>query len=104
MPEVTIRQALQHVADHPMLETDELIQVPVWELVARELYEIANNPDAKVRGSMSRANTARKLIHERLVGRRRPGTRPASKAGIQVDYVDLTAGALEGGEDDARED
>lgn len=95
MPDVTIREAMQFVADNPLMQTDEIIQVPVHELVCRELFQIANRPDEAVRGSMARANKARKLILERLVGKRRPGTAPAAKQAAAIEFVDLTAGALE---------
>lgn len=103
---VTIRQALQHVADNPVLETDELIQVHVYELVARALFEISNQPDSSVRGSMARANKARALILNRLVGKRRAGSHPATRNEIPLEFEDLTAvpaelteGASDGAED-----
>ena len=92
---VTIHQALQNVADNPQLKTDELIQVPVHELVCRNLFEIANRPDANQRGSMARANKARKMIMDRLVGKRRPGSHPATRTPTKINFVDLTGGELE---------
>lgn len=100
MAHVTIKQALQRVADNPTPDTDVALQVPAHELVCRSLFEIANNPDAKVRGSMARANRARKLIFDRLVGKRKPGTHPATKNVVQVDFVDLTSYQLEKGDSD----
>lgn len=94
MAEVSIRQALQNVADHPQVGTDEILQLPVHELVARALFEIANKPDGSVRGSMARANKARKMILDRLVGKRRPGTAPTSTEVTQLEFIDLTAGAI----------
>jgi hypothetical protein len=94
--DVTIRQALQNVADHPVMQTDELIQVPVHELVARGLFEIANSPDTNVRGSAARANKARKMILDRMVGKRRPGTAPAAKTDEAIEFIDLTEGVLDG--------
>lgn len=90
--QVTIRDALQRVADNPVMLTDELVQVPVHELVARTLFEISNLPDASVRGSMQRANKARKMILDRLVGKRRAGSHPATRTEVQIDFVDLTTG------------
>lgn len=90
MKTVSVQQALQHVADNPDLDTDELVQVPVWELVAHSLYEVANRPDASVRGSMARANKARKIILDRAVGKRMPGTLPATNHTEQVELIDLT--------------
>lgn len=91
---VTIRQALQQVADFPQMVDDDMLQKPVYELVARSLFDIANRPDVSVRGSMGRANKARKLILERMVGRRRAGSHPATREIIQVDFIDLTGGEL----------
>lgn len=90
----TVRQALQHVADYPDFIDDVLITKPVHELVSRTLYDIANNPDPSVRGSLTRANTARKIILERLVGRRRPGSHPATRNNTEVEFTDLTKGAI----------
>ena len=36
---VSIRQAMQYVADHPEMQSDELISLPVWELVVRTVFE-----------------------------------------------------------------
>lgn len=89
---VTVRQALQNVADYPVPLTDEVIQMPVHELVARALFDIANRPDAAQRGSMTRANKARKMILDRLVGKRRAGSHPATRTEVQIEFVDLTGG------------
>lgn len=94
---VTIRQALQHVADNPELDTDVLLEVPVHELVCRTLFEIANQPDMRQRGSMARANIARGMILNRLVGRRRAGSHPATKTRAQLKFVDLTGEEITSG-------
>ena len=94
MAEVTVRQALQNVADHPVIATDVLLDVPVHELIARTLFDVANSPDGSVRGGLSRANKARRMLMDRLVGKRRPGTQPAAKTEDEIEFVDLTAGAL----------
>lgn len=91
---VTIQQALQQVANYPVMLTDELVQVPAHELVSRALFEISNNPDASVRGSYARANKARKMILDRLVGKRRAGTHPATRTEVHLEFRDLTAVAL----------
>lgn len=96
MKQVSIRQALQQVADYPEPVTDEVLNAPVHELVARALFDIANRPDAAVRGSMARANKARKMIMDRMVGKRRAGTKPRSDVEVQIDFVDLTGGELNG--------
>lgn len=90
----TIQQALQRVADNPEPDTDEMLQLPVHELVARTLFDIANKPDAKVRGSMARSNRARRMIMDRLVGRRRAGSHPATRNVEVLEFVDLTGGEL----------
>lgn len=94
MANVTVRQALQAVADHPELSTPDLTQMPVHELIARELFDIANNPDAAVRGSMTRANKARRMLFSRIVGTRRPGTTPVGGELASLEFIDLTGGAL----------
>jgi len=94
MADISIRQALQNVADHPQISTDEIIQLPIHELVSRALFEIANNPDVSVRGSSARANKARKIILDRLVGKRRPGTAPLSNTQTQLEFIDLTTEAI----------
>jgi hypothetical protein len=91
---VTIREALQRVADYPKPLNDEWLQMPVHELVARSLFDIANSPDSKVRGANSRANKARKMILDRMAGRRRSGTKPVSTGAIDITFVDLTGGEI----------
>ena len=91
----SIGEALQHVADHPVSSSQIPLEMPIWELVSRELFKIANSPDARVRGSMARATKAQKIILDRLVGKRRPGTHPANATVEAIDFVDLTIGVLE---------
>ena len=90
MRQVTIRQALQHVADNPDLETDDIINMKVHELVSRNLFDIANGANMSERGSMSRANVARKMIFDRLVGKRKPGSHPATRKQRGIEFHDLT--------------
>lgn len=92
---VTVQQALQYVADNPVPKTDETIQLPVHELVSRALFEISNHPDASVRGSMTRANKARKMIFDRLVGKRRSGSHPATRSKATLRFIDLTGKEIE---------
>lgn len=92
MKPVSVQQALQYVADHPAPATDDLVGMPIWELVSRTLFEIANSPDARVRGSLARTTRSQRMILDRLVGRRAAGTRPVTKQREQeIDFVDLTA-------------
>lgn len=87
----TIEEALQYVAANPARSTDAPIDAPVYELVGRALFQIANSPDAGVRGSLVRANRAQKLILDRMVGRRRPGTHPARAQNDKLTFIDLAA-------------
>jgi hypothetical protein len=91
---MTVRQALQQVADYPQPLDDEVILTPAYELVARTLFDIANRPDATVRGSMSRANKARRMILDRMVGKRRAGSHPATRTEVDIEFVDMTGGEL----------
>ena len=93
---VTIRQALQHVADNPTLKTDVLLDVSVHELISRTLFEIANGAQLSERGSLNRANIARNMIFNRLVGRRRAGSHPATSQKVELEFVNLTGGELKG--------
>ena len=95
MGKVSIPQALQYVADNPVPNTDVTLDLPAHELVARTLFEIANNPDERVRGSIARATKAQKIIFNRLVGTRRPGSHPAHRDKTGVEFRDLTAGVIE---------
>ena len=90
MKHVTIKQALQHVADNPELATDDIISLRVHELVSRNLFDIANGSNMSERGSLSRANVARKMIFDRLVGKRKPGSHPATRKQRGIEFHDLT--------------
>lgn len=92
---VTIRQALQNVVDNPVLKTDMLLDVPAHELVCRSLFEIANGAKVGERGSLGRANVARDMIFNRLVGRRRAGSHPATQTKVSLEFVNLTGEAIE---------
>jgi hypothetical protein len=96
MKQVTIRQAMQQVVDNPEMRTDDMISLPVHELVVRTLFEIANNATSDKKRSMAEANVARNLIFNRLVGRRRAGSHPATREKkVAVEFTDLTGGAIE---------
>jgi hypothetical protein len=95
MKSVTIQAALENVARYPRMLDDDVLNKPVHELVCRTLFDIANKPDSSRRGSMTRANKARKMILDRMVGKRRAGSHPATRSEVQITYVDLTGGELE---------
>lgn len=88
--QVTIRQALQNVADNPVIQTDDIISLPVHELVCRTLFEIANSVKTSETRSLARANAARTMIFERMVGRRRAGSHPATKKQTSLQFRNLT--------------
>ena len=92
---MTVAQALDWVSRHPEPATDDFLELPVYELVCRSLFDIANHPDQKQRGSLQRSNKARKLIFTRLVGTRRPGTHPAQQRKDRLEFHDLTLGELD---------
>lgn len=96
MAHKTIREALEYVTRHPVPVADP-IDMPVWEHIARALFDLANNPNPKVRGGMARATRAQSMILDRMVGQRRAGTKPVSGAAQQVTFVDLTVGLVDGG-------
>ena len=95
MGKMSIREALLHVVNHPEPDTDIVLDVPVSELVARTLYDIANDPNTRVRGALSRSRRAQKIIANRTAGLRKAGTRPATQKVVDVAFVDLTQGVLE---------
>lgn len=98
MKHVSVHQALQNVADGKITPGDEVVNHPVSELVAKSLFVISNTPDSNVRGSYARANKARKMILDRLVGKRRPGSHPATREPVVIEFVDLTAAPEIGGD------
>lgn len=91
----TIREALDYVAKHP--PSADPLDMPVWEHIARGLFETANSPNPKVRGSMAKATRAQQMILDRMVGRRKPGSRPVSGKKVEVTFIDLTGGLIEKG-------
>lgn len=90
----TIREALQYVDRNPEWPMTDRLDMNVWELVARNLFEHANNPDSRVIGSVGRATRAQRIILDRLTGMRRPGTHPAARHENKLTFTDLTAGPL----------
>lgn len=95
MAHVTVKEALNRVSRGTLTDKDP-IEVPIFEHVALALFGIANNPDPRVRGSMRRATRAQKIILDRLVGTRNPGSNPAAQKDVQIDFVDLTVPAIGG--------
>ena len=86
----TIRQALTYVDRYPDWPETQRLDMPVWELVARNLFDIANQPNVRVRGSMAKATRAQKILLDRLTGTRRQGTNPAVRNSKSLKLRDLT--------------
>lgn len=85
----TVKEALEYVARHP--EPSRIpIEMPVWELIGRQLFEAAN----RVGGNgvaMKRSVAAQKIIFDRLAGKRKAGTHPAiAKGKRELKVLDLT--------------
>ncbi|QDF17003.1 hypothetical protein SEA_YELLOWPANDA_53 [Microbacterium phage YellowPanda] len=102
----TIRQALSYVDRNPDWPEIQRLDMPIWELISRNLFDIANHPNTKVRGSLARATRAQRILLDRLTGTRRQGTNPAVRNSKSLQLLDLTKDLTEGqtnGEDSARE-
>lgn len=92
----SVRQALKYVERNPEWpEGVSRLEMPVWEFIARNLFDIANYPDARLVGSINRSVRAQRIILDRLTGTRRMGTHPAVRANSQIQFGDLTQGYLE---------
>lgn len=94
MASVSIRDALQRVADTASDEPDVVLDVRVHELVCRTLFQLANSADQRAKGSMARATRAQRIILNRMAGTRKPGTHPAARAQAGIEFIDLTKGVL----------
>ena len=90
MKGVTIRQAMQQVANNPEIDKENLLDVHVHELICRTLFEIANGAQIQQRNSLAKANVARNMIFNRMVGRRRSGSHPATKTQVELTFKPLT--------------
>ena len=93
---VTIQQALTRVSEKWEAARDmDMIGTPVYELIGFTLFDIANSGDVRVRGSIRRSTRAQKIIMNRMVGLRRPGSRPITRENDGLEFVDLTMGVIE---------
>ena len=93
---VTIQQALTKVSEKWEAARDmDIIGTPVYELIGFTLFDIANSGDVRVRGSIRRSTRAQKIIMNRMVGLRRPGSRPITRENDGLEFVDLTMGVIE---------
>lgn len=87
---VSVRQALLYVSKHPEPATDEMLCLPVHELVARTLFKLANTSSLENPKILAQARKAQELILNRIDGTRRPGSHPAAQRGTEVSFRDLT--------------
>ena len=93
---VTIQQALTRVSEKWESARDmDMIGTPVYELIGFTLFDIANSGDVRVRGSIRRSTRAKKIIMNRMVGLRRPASRPITRENDGLEFVDLTMGVIE---------
>lgn len=85
----SVKEALEYVNRHPEPELPP-IEMPVWELISRQLFETAHNVGGTA-VAMKRTATAQKIIFDRLAGKRKPGTHPAAaKSKRELVIRDLT--------------
>lgn len=90
----TVHEALASYVRDPNRK-EPPIELPMWYLISQVLFETANSPNPKIKSSLARATRAQKIIADRLVGTRRPGSHPAVSKNTRIGFIDLTAGALE---------
>lgn len=85
----TVKEALEFVSKH-QTPTRPPIEMPVWELVSRQLFEAAHVLGGNGT-AMKRATAAQKIIFDRLAGKRKAGTHPAQAKGKrELKVMDLT--------------
>lgn len=85
---VTVKKALEYVSRHPTPDKPPIV-MPIWELVARQLFQKAHQVGG-TKSEMKAANAAAKIILERTTGRRRTGTHPAQVKESKVVIADFT--------------
>jgi hypothetical protein len=85
----TVKEALEYVARHPEPSRPP-IEMPTWELVARQLFQAANTIGGNG-VTMKRSVGAQKIIFDRLAGKRKAGTHPAvPRTKRKLEVLDLT--------------
>lgn len=87
----SVRDALLFVEKNPGWPATPRLDMPIWEFVARNLFEISMSGDERVVGSIGRATRASRIIMDRVTGTRRTGTAPAQRADRQITFRDLGA-------------
>ena len=97
MVKVSVRQALEKTSKTSLnAEFDDWLERPAYELICTALFEIANNGGSSERGALSRAVSAQKVIANRLVGLRKPGTAPVTREDDSVDFIDMAGEVTRG--------
>jgi hypothetical protein len=91
-PHKTVKEALFYVRDHPEAP-ENMLEAAAYELVCRALVTVASNPSV-ARGGINRANKAQRIILDRTVGTRKPGSLPIVRQSNALQYDDLTQGAI----------
>lgn len=85
----SVKEALEFVARHNA-PAGPAIEMPIWEMVSRQLFEAANQVGGTA-VTMKRSVAAQKIIFDRLAGKRKPGTHPATgKTQRELKVMDLT--------------
>lgn len=84
----SVREALEYVSRHQTPEKPP-IEMPIWELVARHLFEKAQVVGGS-RAEAKDAHAAAKIILDRTAGKRRTGTHPAQATKKKVVIADFT--------------
>ena len=87
-----IKEALYYVRDHPAAPED-MLETPAYELVARALVAAAASTSG-ARGGMARTTKAQRILFDRTVGTRKPGSQPIARQSSAVEYHDLTKGSI----------
>lgn len=93
----TVTEALEYVSRHPDWPNKDFKDIPVWEIVARNLFKFSLDADTRVIGAVARSTRAQRIIMDRLTGTRQTGTSPAVYKANSLQIKDLAG--LGDGED-----
>lgn len=89
MKHIPIQKALEQLSNTG-LDQELTLESPTHQHIAHALFTIANSPNPKVRGARARATRAQRLILDRMVGLRKPGSHPAQLKNDEIQFVNLT--------------
>jgi len=82
---------MEFVSRNPEWPDTPRLDMPVWELITRNLFDISQSEDMS-KGIMIKRTRAQKVILNRMTGTRRTGTAPAIRNAKEVIIYDLAAG------------